>query len=107
MKLEVVSFTVLLVLGLICSFMGFLIWKKQKVSLIHDYHHKNVKEEDLGDYTRLFGIGMIVIGEGVLITGVINFVFTTQIGWFIFAVSFIIGMTILNKAQKKYNGSLF
>ena len=28
------------VVGLLLAAMGFLIWKKQKVSLLHDYHYK-------------------------------------------------------------------
>ena len=33
--------------GALCIVMGLLIWLKQKVSLVHDYHSRNVKKEDL------------------------------------------------------------
>lgn len=34
-----------LAIGLLLLVLGFLIWKKQRVQLIHSYHHSRVKEE--------------------------------------------------------------
>ena len=48
--------------GLLCIALGLLLWKKQKVTLLHDYHYQHVKKEDLPAYTRQMGIGLIVIG---------------------------------------------
>ena len=33
--------------GLVCIVLGFLIWKREKINFLHDYHYKNVKEEDI------------------------------------------------------------
>lgn len=48
------------VVGLLFIYLGFMIWKKEKISLIHSYHHKKVKKCDKKDYTALMGIGMIL-----------------------------------------------
>ena len=58
--------------GLLCIILGLMLWKKQKISLIHSYHYKNVKKEDVPAYTRLMGIGLILIGVGICITGVLH-----------------------------------
>ena len=92
--------------ALLCIVLGLLIWKKQKASLIHDYHYKNVKKEDLPAYTRLMGIGLLLIGVGICITGLLN-LFESTLWWIPMLVGFIAGFIVTNKAQKQYNGSWF
>lgn len=36
----------LLIVGILFFCLGWEIWKKEKISLIHDYHHKKVKDSD-------------------------------------------------------------
>ena len=60
--------TLLLVGGLLVAF-GLLLWKKQKIELLHDYHYRNVRPEDKGPYTRLVGQGLLCMGAGILLTG--------------------------------------
>ncbi len=92
--------------GLLCIIMGFLIWLGRKVSLIHDYHYKNVAERDIPAYARLIGIGLILIGAGICATGLFNLV-KSALWWVPMLVGFIAGFAVMNKAQKKYNGSWF
>ena len=47
--------------GILLTALGLSVWKKKNVSLLHDYHVRNVKEEDLADYSRLMGQGLIVM----------------------------------------------
>ena len=94
-----------LAVGLLCIIMGLLIWRKQKVSLLHDYHYKNVREEDIPAYSRQIGIGLTVIGAGVFLAGVLNF-FCPDYWWIPLAAGFAAGAVILYRAQKKYNGSV-
>lgn len=103
----VIELVVMLITGIICFILGFLLWKKQKISIMHNYHHRNVKQQDVRAYTRLMGIGVIVIGICTGITGIINYVLETGMGWIIFALGFIAGLIIMNKSQRKYNGSWF
>lgn len=92
--------------GLLCIIFGLLLWKKQTISLLHDYHYKNVKKEDIPAYTKKMGIGLISVGAGVLITGIIN-LFQKSIWWLPMVIGFVLGVAVMGKAQKKYNGSWF
>ena len=92
--------------GLLCIVLGFLIWKKQKINILHDYHYRNVKEEDKPAYTRLMGIGTMLVGVGVVATGVFN-LFESRFWWAGLLVGSVAGIAVMNKAQKKYNGSWF
>ena len=92
--------------GLACIILGLLIWKKEKISLLHDYHYQNVKKEDIPAYARLMGIGLIVIGAGICLTGVLN-LFNSPYWWIPLAGGIVSGILVLNRAQKKYNGSWF
>ena len=91
--------------GLLCIVLGFLIWKKQKLSLIHDYHYRNVKEEDVPSYTRQIGIGLIIIGTGILLTGMLDLL-NSSLWWAPLIIGFSLGLIVIIKAQKKYNGSI-
>lgn len=92
--------------GLLCIILGLMLWKKQKISLIHSYHYKNVKKEDVPAYTRLMGIGLILIGVGICVTGVLNLLYSS-LWWIPLLAGVVMGFIIMNKAQKKYNGSWF
>lgn len=80
---------------------------KGKISLIHDYHSRNVKKEDIKDYTKLYSIGALVMAIGCLLSGVfLYFEKPTLVAISTFA-GIIIGVLIFNHAQKKYNGAWF
>lgn len=91
--------------GAICVVFGLLIWKKQKVSLLHDYHYRNVKTEDIPAYAQQMGIGLIIMGTGIIITGLLDFV-SSSFWWVSLIAGFSIGSIVLYRTQKKYNGSI-
>jgi len=92
--------------GLILIAIGILIWSKQKISLLHEYHYKNVKEDDIPAYARLIGIGLILIGGGICLTGILN-LFYSSLWWIPLFVGIVLGIIVMNKAQNKYNGAWF
>ena len=92
--------------GAACIILGLLIWKKQKINVIHEYHYQNVKAEDIPAYTRLMGIGQLIIGIGISVTGVLN-LFELAQWWMPLTAGFIAGLAVINRAQLKYNGSWF
>ena len=93
---------VLLIIGIIFLIVGWSIWKREKINLIHDYHYKNVAEADKKEYTALMGKGAIIIGIGIILTGIIDFI--TQTGWGIaFGGCFIGGLGLMIYAGMKYN----
>lgn len=91
--------------GLLCVVLGVLLWKKQMLSILHDYHYKNVRQRDIPAYTRQIGIGLILIGAGILITGVLN-LFYSSYWWVPLVVGIGSGFIVMYIAQKKYNGSV-
>ena len=92
--------------GALLIWLGLLLWKKQKTGLLHDYHYKNVSAEDIPAYTRTMGIGLIIIGAGIVFTGVFD-IFSSRLWWIPLMAGLIAGLTVMHKAQKKYNGSWF
>lgn len=102
-----IELIIMLPTGIFFIVLGILLWKKQKISLIHDYHHSHVQAQDVKAYTRLWGIGLLIMGIGSCLTGIIDIVFHTEAGWIVFIMGFAIGFLIGNKAQKNYNGSWF
>lgn len=78
----------LLIVGILFFCLGWEIWKKEKISLIHDYHHKKVKDSDKKAYTTIMGKSLLIIGVGIILTGVIDFITHTLYGWWIFGIAF-------------------
>ena len=94
-----------LAVGAICIVLGVLLWKKQMVSILHDYHYKHVKKEDIPAYTRQMGISMIIIGAGIIITGLFNLV-DSSLWWIPLLAGFVLGFVVIHMSQKRYNGSV-
>ena len=92
--------------GLLCILLGLLLWKKQKISLLHSYHYKNVRKEDIPAYTCLAGISLILIGAGICTTGLLNLLHSS-LWWLPLFGGIAAGFIVMNRAQKKYNGSWF
>lgn len=88
-----------------CIILGLLLWKKQMVKLLHDYHYKNVLKKDIPAYTKQVGVGLILIGAGILVTGVLN-LFYSAWWWVPLVIGLVSGFIVLYKAQMKYNGSV-
>ena len=94
-----------LAVGAVCIILGMLLWKKQKLSILHDYHYKNVKEKDIPAYTHQVGIGFVIIGAGIILTGLLNLAYSS-FWWIPLLAGIFSGIAIIYTAQKKYNGSV-
>ena len=101
-----IGFLIELAVGSLCIVMGIIIWTNRRVSLIHGYHYKNVNKNDIPAYTRLVGTGLILIGAGICGSGFFN-LFESSFWWIPMLAGFAAGLAVLNRAQKKYNGSWF
>ena len=98
-----------IILGIISvSFLiiGFLIWKKEKISILHSYHYENVSEENKKAFCTLSGLGIISIGIGLLITAVIIGLTNSALSFIAFAIGFMLGLFLLIYAGKKYNKTI-
>ena len=73
------------------------------VSILHEYQYRRVKKEDIPAYTRKMGIGLIIIGAGIAVTGLMNLV-CPSLWWIPFLAGFVFGLADIFGAQMKYNG---
>lgn len=90
-------------IGTLCIVLGLLIWKGQRITLIHDYQWSRVREEDKPAYTCGIGRATALLGLGVLLTGIMNYLTGSQWGWLIFFSSFAISMVQYIRVQGRYN----
>ena len=92
-----------LIIGIILIKLGFEIWKKQKIKLIHKYHYEKVSENNRLSFCRLSGIGVFIIGVGITLSG-ISVLFTDSLLSFIpMGTGLIVGLSLLILAVIKYN----
>lgn len=89
--------------GVIFAVMGWLLWKKEKLSLMHNYHVDKVSAENRPAFCKLSGIGLIVIGVGLLITAVILGITDSAYSFLFFAACYVACLTMLITAGTKYN----
>jgi len=95
---------VLLNVGILCFVLGWLLWKKQKISLVNAGHTRNVREADVSAYTKRMGLGLITIGAGCVLAGTVALGLEELLGRIGLAVGFSVGFALIITAQKKYNG---
>lgn len=105
--MDLFTFIIMLLVGFLFLYLGWKIWKKEQITLIHDYHYTNVTEENKSAYTQNIGKALTLMGIGTLLTGVINVVTSTAYGWAVFAVCFVGGLIHMVMTQKKYNHGIF
>ena len=79
--------------------------------LIHDYHQKNVKDEEKAAYGQAFSKGMFGMAASMILSGVVamfgesrSFMIASLVVLFL---GFAISIAVLLLVQKKYNGGLF
>lgn len=89
--------------GIVFCLLGFLIWKKQKITLLHDYHYDKVSEKDKEAFCTLSGKGVLTIGVSLLITAIIIGITDSPWSFIVFAIGFVAGMRILIMAGNRYN----
>lgn len=98
----IIAFLIELAIGLVCVGLGLLIWLKRKISLVNETQCRYVKSADIPAYTRLIGIGLVLMGIGVCMTGVLN-LFTSNFWWLALLLGIVAGVVVFAQAQKKYN----
>lgn len=98
---------VLTLCGTLFIYLGWRIWKKGEIGLINSYHYSKVGQKDKKAYTTKMGQAVFLIGAGTLLTGVVDFLFHTFTGWFIFGITFATGLLIMVFTQLKYNKGIF
>lgn len=106
MTVEILGFLFFLAMS-VMFFISAMKIGKGNIGLIHDYHWRNVKEEDKMKYCKELSKGMYVISFGILLSGIFSYI-GNNIGVPVCLFGGIgIGFGIFHMAQKKYNGSWF
>ena len=78
---------------------------KGNTNLIHDYHQKNVT--DKAGYGKAFGKVMGVIAGAFALSGLFALVYWMTISMVALFGGLAVGIVLLLKVQKRYNGGLF
>lgn len=91
------------IVGIILVVLGYLLWVKKKISLLHDYHYDKVAEEDKDTFCTISGRGIFIIGLGLLVTAVIIGITNSPLSFIAMAVGFVVGLVFLIYAGLKYN----
>jgi hypothetical protein len=100
---QVFTAVLLALIGILFIWLGWLIWKKEKITLIHDYHTDKVSPENKKAFCTESGIGMICIGGGIFLTGLLLGITGSVWGFLAFAAGFLIGIVLMMRAIVRYN----
>ena len=102
-----------IVVGLMCIIIGILN-TKGNVSMLHSYHRKRVREEDIIPFGKLVGLGMIIVGAAVIVGGVLSMVaIKTEnkiwdiVSYVVIGIGLAVGLGFAFYAMKKYNKGIF
>ena len=80
---------------------------KGNISMLHSYHKKRIKAEDIRPFGRIIGIGSIIIGIAIMVAGVLTLFKYVTICNVVLIVGFVIGGGIILYALLKYNKGIF
>lgn len=91
--------------GLLVVVVGILNMKGN-ISLLHSYHRKRVKEEDILPFGRIVGIGTIITGCTIVAAGIAGLFFENIVN-IILISGFVPGLGLIVYAMLKYNKGIF
>lgn len=100
------EFIIQIIIGLIIIIIGTLNIKGN-ISLLHSYHRKRVKKEDIKPFGKKVGIGSIIIGITEILASILTYFNYTNISNIILSVGLLIGFIIIFSAMIKYNKGIF
>ena len=91
------------IIGAVLITLGFFLWKREKISILHDYHYNKVSEENKSAFCALSGKGLIICGFGLIVTSILVSVMHSLLAFIPFPIFFAIGLSLLIRAGIKYN----
>lgn len=90
-------------IGIIFVILGYLVCKKEKITLLHSYHYEKVSPGSKKAFCKISGFGIISIGIGLLVTAIIIGITDSALSFIAFTVGFVVGLVLLIYAGIKYN----
>lgn len=102
-----------IIVGIFCIVIGILN-TKGNISFLHSYHRHRVTEEDRIPFGRQVGLGTIIIGCAITISGILlglSSIIGTDtlaiIGTILMISGLAVGLFIVFRAMFKYNKGIF
>ena len=89
--------------GVLLVVLGLLLWKRERITLMQDYHVDKVSPENRRAFCRLAGLGLLVMGGGLLLTALLFALTESPWSFLCFALTLIPGLGMLTRAVNKYN----
>lgn len=96
----------LLILGLMLIVLGALNFRGN-IASIHWYNRRKVREEDIPKYGRAMGSGTLIIGGSLVLTAVLQLVYSSEIVYGITVAGIIVGLVCMLYGQFRYNHGIF
>lgn len=101
------------ILGVILIVLGIMNMKGN-ISSLHWYHRQRVTEEDRKPFGKLVGLGTLIIGIALVISGILFLISESTatelwliIGCVITVVGIVVGLVLSFYAMIKYNKGIF
>ena len=92
-------------IGIILIVVGILN-AKGNISMLHSYHRKRVKEEDVIPFGKKIGAGSIIMGLTIIVAGITDLL-SLDIANIVLIIGFIPGIVLIVYAMMKYNKGIF
>ena len=92
-----------LFIGVVLIKLGLLIWKKQKIQLIHEYHYEKVSEDNIPIFCKHLGTGVLSIGVGIALSGISVFFIDSLLSFFPMCIGLVVGISLIILTVIKYN----
>ena len=100
------EFMIQIIIGLVLIIIG-IFNMKGNISMLHSYHRKRVKKEDVIPFGKKVGIGSIIIGITIILAGIFTILNYTNISNVILVIGLVTGLIIIFYAMFKYNKGIF
>jgi len=100
------EFITQMIIGLVLMVVG-IFNMKGKLSLLHSYHRKGIKEEDIKPFGKRVGIGSIIIGITIILAGLFTIFNYANISNVILSIGLVTGCIIIFSALFNYNKGIF
>ena len=96
----------LLGIGTIIAVLG-IFNLRGNIGSIHWYNRRKVSKEDQLPYCRCVGLGTLLIGAAMIISGFLQALVSVEAGAVVILIGIIIGLVLILNAQFKYNRGIF
>jgi hypothetical protein len=90
-------------LGLVFLWLGFLIWKKQRINLVIRHHMDKISDENKQTFCKLFGIGVFIIGIGFTVSGICMLFMIDMFSWIPMTIGLAGGILLMTMSILRYN----